>query len=79
MTIPWCLRRAELVFKCVKGKSFPVIERRASQREGKVASVSGALVKYLTSQIFHNRVYNIIFYQLRNKHISIHPETRIFG
>ena len=21
MTIPWCLKRAELVFKCVKGKS----------------------------------------------------------
>lgn len=56
---------------------MPVIERRASQRKDvKVASVPGISVRLLISQIFHSRLCNSIFYQLQNKQMSNHSETK---
>ena len=33
MTIPWCLKRAELVFKCVKGKGGWGVEENTRKNQ----------------------------------------------
>lgn len=75
MTIPWCLRRAELVFKCVKGKHnfvfnnylyffLPNTQNRVTQeKKCKCYSSSGASVKWFIKQIFHSRHFLLILSQ----------------
>ncbi|KAB1254594.1 Protein C12orf4-like protein [Camelus dromedarius] len=65
MTIPWCLRRAELVFKCVKDSEFSRVCRSLSGFMMEMASWDGGVsrtVQFLVPQSISEEM----FYQLSN-------------
>lgn len=50
MTVPWCVRRAELVFKCVKGF---MIELASELKGNELSTIQLLLPNQLSEELFH--------------------------
>lgn len=50
MTVPWCVRRAELVFKCVKGF---MIELASELKGNELSTIQLLLPHKLSEELFH--------------------------
>lgn len=55
MTVPWCLRRAELVFKCVKGFMMELASYRGGidDRTGSSPTLQFLLPRDTADEVFH--------------------------